>query len=97
MKKFLYKKAFLRAFDRFEESEKELVIQADGQIQKYYLSGDAPYGLRIKKLFEKGTVKTCEARVTDKIRVLFVESEEIIAFAFIGNHEQVRRYIKSFR
>jgi hypothetical protein len=97
MKNFLYKKAFLRAFDRYKESEKELIILADKQIRHFYLTQTAPYGLRIKKLFEKGGEKTFEARVSDKIRLLYVESKELVAFAFLGNHEEVRRYIKSFR
>ncbi len=95
--KFLYKKAFLRAFDRYKESEKELIISADKQIRHFYLKQTAPYGLRIKKLFEKRGEKTFEARVSDKIRLLFVESKGLVAFAFLGNHEQVRRYIKSFK
>ncbi len=97
MKGFLYKKAFLKAFDRYEESEKELIVSADKQIRHYYGMQTAPYGLRVKKLFEKEGEKTFEARVTDKIRLLYVESGEVVAFAFLGNHEQVRRYIKSFK
>lgn len=96
MKNILYKKAFLRAFDQCGESEKALVIQADNQIRNFYLTHKAPYGLRIKRLFDKGEERTYEARVTDKLRILFVESPTLIAFAFLGNHEQVRRYIKSF-
>jgi hypothetical protein len=97
VKQFLYKKAFLKAFDSYKKSEKELVISADKLIRHFYLKQTAPYGLRIKKLFEKGEEKTFEARVTDKIRLLYVESKELVAFAFLGNHEQVRRYIKSFK
>ena len=97
MKQFLYKRAFLKAFDSYKESEKELIISADRQIRYFCLNRSAPYGLRIKKLFEKGAEKTFEARVTDKIRLLYVESKELVAFAFLGNHEQVRRYIKSFK
>ena len=97
MKGFIYKKEFLRAFDRHRESDRELIIMADKQIRHYYLKQTAPYGLRIKKLFENKEGKTFEARVTHKIRLLYVESEDIVAFAFLGNHEEVRKYIKSFR
>lgn len=97
MKQFLYKRAFLKAFDSYKESERELVISADKQIRNFYLKQSAPYGLRIKKLFEKGEEKTFEARVSDKVRLLYVESNELVVFAFLGNHEQIRRYIKSFR
>lgn len=97
MKKFLYKKEFLRAFDSYKEAEKELIIMAEKQIRHYYLKQTAPYGLRIKKLFENNEGKTFEARVSDKIRLLYVESKELVVFAFLGNHDEVRRYIKSFR
>ena len=97
MKQFLYKKEFLRAFDRGKELERELITAADKQIRHFYMTQTAPHGLRIKKLFEKGREKTFEARVSDKIRILYVESEELVAFVFLGNHDQVRRYIKSFK
>jgi hypothetical protein len=97
VKKFLYKKAFLQAFDRYKELEKELIIMTDRQIRHYYLKQSAPFGLKIKKLFENKDGKTFEARVSDKIRLLYVESEEIVAFAFLGNHDEVKRYIKKFR
>ena len=96
MKKFIYKKEFLRAFDRYKEAERELIILAEKQIRLYYLNQTAPYGLRIKKLFENNEGKTFEARVSDKIRLLYVESKELVAFAFLGSHDEVRRYIKSF-
>ncbi|MDP3296478.1 MAG: hypothetical protein Q8N09_02630 [Thermodesulfovibrionia bacterium] len=97
MKKFLYKKEFLRTFDCYKEAEKELIIMAEKQIRHYYLKQTAPYGLRIKKLFEKKEEKTFEARVSDKIRLLYVESKELVVFAFLGNHDEVKKYIKSFR
>lgn len=97
MKKFIYKKEFLRAFDSYKEAEKELIIMAEKQIRHYYLKQAASYGLRIKKLFENNEGKTFEARVSDKIRLLYVESKELVVFAFLGNHDEVRRYIKSFR
>lgn len=93
MKKFLYKKDFLKAFDCYRNLEKELIIMAEKQIRHYYLKQAAPYGLRIKKLFENNEGKTFEA----KIRLLYVESKEIVVFAFLGNHDEVRRYITGFR
>ncbi len=97
MKKFLYKKEFLRTFASYKEAEKELIIMAEKQIRHYYLKQTAPYGLRIKKLFENSEGKTFEARVSDKIRLLYVESKELVVFAFLGNHDKVKKYIKSFR
>lgn len=96
--KFLYKKAFLKKFNRYNSGEQTLIISADREIRQYCLTLDpAPYGLRIKKLYDNGQEKTFEARVSDKIRILWVESKNLVSFVFLGSHDEVRRYIKSFR
>jgi len=94
---FRYKKAYLKRFDHFSPSEKDLIIYADTQIRNYYSAQTAPCGLRIKKLYSKGKDKIFEARATDKIRILWVESEDLVSFVILGNHDEVRKYIKSLR
>lgn len=94
---FRYKEAYLKRFDRFSWTEKELIISADKQIRDYYAAQTAPYGLRIKKLYASGRDKVLEARVSDKIRIVWIESEKLVSFALVGNHDEVRNYIKGFR
>ncbi|MCK4817132.1 hypothetical protein KA005_15285 [bacterium] len=94
---FRYKKAFLKRFNHSSAQEKELIIDADGQIRHYYTTQFASYGLRVKKLYDNGKDKIFEARVSDKIRIVWVESKELISFAIVGSHDEVRRYIKTFR
>jgi hypothetical protein len=95
--RFIYKKDYLKQFDRCSGPEKHLIIIADKEIRRFYTSRTAAYGLRIKKLFEKNEEKTYEARVSDKLRILWVELQDSVVFAFIGNHDEIRRYIKRFR
>lgn len=95
--RFRYKKAYLKQFDHLSHTEKELIIAADREIHNYYTSHIATYGLRIKKLFEDGADKIFEARVSDKIRILWLQSGDLVTFAFLGDHDEVRNYIKSFR
>ena len=95
--RFRYKKAFLRRFDRSSQQEKELIIDADKQIRNYYTTQIAPYGLGIKKLYDNGKERIFEARISDKIRILWVESGDLVSFAILGNHEEVRNFIKGFK
>ena len=91
---FRYKKAYLKCFRYSSAQEKELIIDADRQIRHYYTTRIASYGLRVKKLYDNGKDKVFEARVSDKIRIVWVESKELISFAIIGSHNEIRRYIK---
>jgi hypothetical protein len=89
--KLVYKKEFLRQFDLYPASLQQLVLDADIQIKSYLEKRTAPYGLRIKKIGPN----TFEARVTDKIRIVWVEKEEVVYFALLGTHDEVMRFIKN--
>ena len=92
---FRYKKAYLKKFDNFRQTEKDLVISADRQIRHYYAARVSPYGLRIKKLYSDNSANIFEARVSDKIRIIWVHSGSIVSFVFLGSHDEVKRYIKN--
>ncbi|MBI5873307.1 MAG: hypothetical protein HZB36_04100 [Candidatus Omnitrophica bacterium] len=90
--KIVYKKDFLKSFSSYTRQEQELILEADKQI-KLFLEAkfeDVPYGVRIKKIGPN----TFEARVNDKIRIIWVKTDKVAYFVLIGNHEDVRRYIK---
>lgn len=91
---FRYKKDYLKCFDRYSRHEKELIIYADRQIREYYVNHTAPYGLRIKKLSQDGKDKIFEARVSDKIRILWVETIDMAVFTILGNHDEIKNYIR---
>ena len=95
--KFRYKRAYLKQFEKFSAQNKKIIIEADRQIRHYYITQTAPYGLRIKKFYDNSRDRIFEARVSDKIRIVWVESEKLISFVIMGNHDEVRRYIKSFK
>lgn len=94
---FLYKNKFLKRFDDYSKEEQALITAADQEIRHFYQTHHSPHELRIKKLYDNNQGKTFEARVSDKIRILWVEAEKIVYFDFIGSHDEVKRYIKSFR
>lgn len=91
---FRYKKDYLKRFRSYSQPEKELIIFADKQIRGYYATGSAPYGLRIKKLYHSSKDKIFEARVSDKIRIVWIESEDVAVFTILGSHDEIKNYIK---
>ena len=88
--KFVYKKEFLKRLSSYPACLQELVLQTDQQIKTYLDGKIAPYGLRIRKIGPN----TFEARVTDRIRTVWVRKIDFIYFAVLGNHEEVKRFIK---
>lgn len=88
--KFVYKREFLKRLASYPTSIQELILQADRQIKTYLESQTASYGLRIKKIGPN----TFEARVTDKIRIVWVKKGDSVYFALLGTHDEVRRFIK---
>lgn len=89
--KFVYKKEFLKRFSSCPGPLKELILHADQEIKSYLETQDASYGLRIKKIGPR----TFEARVTDKVRIVWVRQDDTIYFCLLGTHDEVRRFIKS--
>jgi hypothetical protein len=89
--KFIYKKEFLESFVSYPLPLQELILEADCEIKSYLKAQSASYGLRIKKIGPK----TYEARVTDKIRIVWVKDSDCIYFALLGSHDEVRRFIKN--
>ena len=92
---FSFKSVFQKTFDKFPHHKQILVVKALEAIQVYLSSGTAPYGLRIKKLYDSHSGKTFEARVSIDIRIVWVQSQEKVVFALLGNHEDVRRFLRN--
>ena len=88
--KFIYKKDFLKAFESYSIFLQETILKSVEEIKEYSLKQIASYGLRVKKIGPH----TFEARVTDKIRVVWLKTDEIVSFALLGSHDDVRKFIK---
>ena len=93
--RFLYKARYLKRFDRFSKHEQTLIIETDHQIQAYYTTRQAPFGLRMKCLHATGTDKIFEARVSQAIRIIWVQRNEEVSFLLVGLHDEVKRYLRS--
>ena len=95
--RFLYKERYLKQFGRFPRNDQLLIQETDRQIRAYYHTRQAPFGLRITLLFSIGLAKVFEARISRAIRVVWVESGDLISFALLGSHDEVKRYLRSLR
>jgi len=94
---YIYKRRFLKQFDSYDKPVQALIMAAGDGIRRYHTTRHAPYGLRIKKLYDNGIERTYEARVSDKIRIIWVEGGGLCVFVTVGGHDEVRHYITSFR
>ena len=88
--RYAYSQWYIKKYDSYSRALQELIAEADNQIKAYYENQTAPYGLRIKKLANR----TYEARVTDKIRLIWTKDQQQVYFALLGTHDDVRRFIK---
>lgn len=95
--RFIYKERYLKQFDCFSHQEQVLIHQTDRHIRAYDATRQAPFGLRLKHLYAKGSLKILEARVTQAIRVVWVEQEGAVYFGLVGSHDDVKRYLRSLR
>lgn len=92
---FLYKAAYLKAYDRCTGPQQVLLQKADETIQQYYRTGIAPVGLGVKLLHRRGVEKVFEGRVNLQFRLLWVERPGRVTFVMIGSHDDVRRFLKA--
>ena len=90
--KFFYKPTFLKTFDKLSRKDQELALKTDQLVKEYLNSNKAPFGLRIRQL-HKGIY---EARLSDRLRIVWSKENDEITFALLGNHEEVRRFLKNF-
>ena len=95
MIRFHYKSSYLKAFDRLGTADQRIVQFADEEIRVYCKKGEASFGLRIKKLRDASLGEIYEARASQSLRIVWVRSGDVISFALLGNHEDVRNYLKN--
>lgn len=93
--RYLYKRRFLETYDSLSEREQELVRAADRLIREYHATRRAPYGLRIKKLYQGREEAVFEARPSLALRMVWAERADLVSFVLLGTHDEVRRYLKS--
>jgi mRNA-degrading endonuclease YafQ of YafQ-DinJ toxin-antitoxin module len=93
-----YKARFEKTFRRLSANDQRYVMGTVEQIDQFFATRQAPEGLGLKKLFHSDIMgAVCEARVTLALRVLFSVQQDVLTFHMVGDHDDVRRFIRSFQ
>jgi len=89
--RFNFKTSFYRCFKKLSPFKQKLVLEAIDKLKVFYETRQLSLGLGLKNL--RGNY--WEIRLSLKDRVLFYLSEGNISFILVGNHDEIRRYLKS--
>lgn len=93
-----YKARFEKAFRRLAADDQRRVVEAVDEIDRFFATRQAPEGLGLKKLFSQESLGAVfEARATRALRILFAVQQDVVTFLMVGNHDDVRRFIRSFQ
>lgn len=91
----VFKSTFQKAFDRLSQEKKLLVLKALEALAVYFQTSQAPYGLRVKRLYTGRLSKTFEARVSADLRLVWIQTRDEATFCLIGSHAEVQRFLKN--
>lgn len=83
--------SFKRSFKKLPNDRQEQVIGAIQSLRRFYDLKIKPEGLGLKRLRED----VWEIRSSLKDRILFSFVGDAITFLIVGNHDDIRRYLKS--
>jgi len=89
--KFYSTPSFLRYFKKLEPQKKQAAKEAVSYLMDLYETGLNPQGLGLKQLRKN----LWEIRSSLKDRILFSISRDVASFLIVGNHDDIRRYLKS--
>ena len=93
-----YKARLEKAFRKLSSQDQQRVTDTVQQIDRFFVTRQAPEGLGLKKLFSKESLgAVCEARVTLALRALFSVQQGTLTFLLVGDHDEVRRFIRAFQ
>ena len=93
---FQYSRTFQKLFDGLPDERKKLVLKCL-EVLKTVPGGKAPqHGLMIKRLYAKGEGFLFEARAGMDIRVVWCQTQDQFRLLLVGNHDEVRKFIKKF-
>lgn len=95
---YKYKARFHKALRKLPQHEQRRVADTIDQIVSLFETRRASEGLGLKKLFshhELGAV--FEARTSLSLRLLFSVQHDQTVFHMVGDHDEVRRFIRTFQ
>lgn len=91
----VFKSTFQKAYDRLSRENQLLILKALEALTVYFQTGQAPYGLHIKKLHAGGPSRIFEARVSADLRLAWVQTQDEAVFSLLGSHDEVQKFLKN--
>jgi mRNA-degrading endonuclease YafQ of YafQ-DinJ toxin-antitoxin module len=85
-----YLKSYDRSFEKLDKTIQKKTISVIDGLLKFLDTHQKPKGLGLKKLYKN----YWEIRLDIKNRIIFEFSSKIINIAFVGNHNDVRNFLK---
>ncbi len=82
--------AFKRAYGSLDSTRQKRIDRALRQLSTLYEQSQRPFGIGLKSL--KPNVWEIRAGLGD--RILFHWTGEVVEFLFVGNHDEIRRFLK---
>lgn len=93
MKRILVLPSFERSIKRLTSQERLRLSKSLEAFNTFLITGQIPYGFRFKKI----NGDKYEFRVDLKLRVIVKEEKDIFYLVLVGDHDEIRRYLRNFR
>jgi mRNA-degrading endonuclease RelE of RelBE toxin-antitoxin system len=93
MRKIIILPSFERSMRKLNASDKIKLAESLEQLNNFVFSGELPIGLGFKKI---GPDKY-EFRSGLRLRILVKFDENIYYLSFVGNHDEIKRYLRRYR
>lgn len=85
--------SYERSFKKLDPDIKYRVKTTVNKYVDFFEGGPKPEGLGLKRLLKH----IWEIRVDLKMRVVFRLEGDLVQFGFVGNHDDIKRFLKYFR
>ncbi|MBU0533557.1 MAG: hypothetical protein KJ887_02010 [Candidatus Omnitrophica bacterium] len=93
MRQIVVLPSFERLAKKLSPADKEQLIESLEKFNNFILSGDAPVGLGFKKINHN----KYEFRAGLRLRVVVKAEDNTYYLVLVGNHDDVKRYLRKYR
>jgi len=93
MKKIVVLPLFERSIKKLSPREKERTGQGLERFNTFLVTGQAPFGFRFKKINHD----KYEFRVDIRLRVIVKAEGDTFYLILVGDHDDVKRYLRDYR
>ena len=89
--RYEYKSSFDKVFKKLGLNRQEKVIDAISILIDFFENRKKAKGLGLKNLREN----YWEIRVNDKDRIIFTLEKDKVAFIIVGNHDEIKKFLRN--